>query len=240
MPILTLKFKDNVINQYDLEKGKSLSIGRREGNNIIIDNLAVSGHHAKIDSVGEGYLVTDLQSKNGSFVNEQFISTHWLKHGDVVTIGKHTIVFEYKEGEERPETASPQENMDQTMVMDTNTYKSMLAKSSPNATLSDATKTQTKEPLGVLSYVSGGQGEIEINKKLFKIGKASTNDVVVGGFFVGQVAATISKRPGGYFFTYSGGTSKPKVNGVSVTESLQLKDFDVIEVGSAKMHFFIK
>ena len=172
MPILTLKFKDNVIKEYDLEKGKSLSIGRREGNNIVIDNLAVSGHHAKIDSVGEGFLVTDLQSKNGSFVNEQFISTHWLKHGDVITIGKHSIVFAYKDGEARPETASPQENMDQTMVMDTNSYKSMLAKSSPNATSPDIAKTQVKEPVGVLSYVAGGQGEVEISKKLFKIGKA--------------------------------------------------------------------
>ncbi|MBU0544012.1 MAG: FHA domain-containing protein [Proteobacteria bacterium] len=236
MPILTLKFKDNVIKEYDLEKGKSLSIGRREENNIVIDNLAVSGHHAKIDSVGEGFLATDLQSKNGSFVNEQFISTHWLKHGDVITIGKHSIVFEYKDGETKPETANPQENMDQTMVMDTNSYKSMLAKSSPNAASPDI----SKEPVGVLSYVAGGQGEVEISKKLFKIGKASTNDIVVSGFLVGQVAATISKRPGGFFFTYSGGTSKPKVNGVSVTESVQLKDFDVIEIGSAKMHFFVK
>ena len=239
MPILTLKFKDNVIKDYDLEKGKSLSIGRHEDNNIVIDNLAVSGHHAKIDSVGEGFLVTDLQSKNGSFVNEQFISTHWLKHGDVITIGKHSIVFAYKDGETRPETASPQENMDQTMVMDTNSYKSMMAKSSPNAASPDIAKTQIKEPIGILSYVSGGQGEVEISKKFFKIGKSSTNDVVVSGFLVGQVAATISKRPGGYFFTYAGGTSKPKVNGVSVTESVQLKDFDVIEIGSAKMHFFV-
>ncbi|RPJ14108.1 MAG: FHA domain-containing protein [Desulfobacteraceae bacterium] len=240
MPMLTLKFKDNVIKQYDLEKGKSLSIGRREENNIVIDNLAVSGHHAKIDSVGEGFLITDLQSKNGSFVNEKFVSSHWLKHGDVITIGKHSIVFAYKESEARPETAGPQEDMDQTMVMDTNSYKSMLAKSSPSATSPDIAKTQAKEPVGVLSYVSGGEGEVEVSKKLFKIGKASTNDIVVSGFFVGQVAATISKRPDGYFFTYSSGTSKPKVNGVSVNESVQLKDFDVIEVGSAKMHFFIK
>jgi pSer/pThr/pTyr-binding forkhead associated (FHA) protein len=240
MPILALKFKDNVIKEYDLEKGKSLSIGRREENNIIIDNLAVSGHHAKIDSVGEGFLITDLQSKNGSFVNEKLISSHWLKHGDIITIGKHSIVFSYKENEARPETASPQEDMDQTMVMDTNSYKSMIAKSSFNTTSQDIPKTHAKEPVGVLSYVAGGQGEVEISKKLFKIGKASTNDLVVSGFFVGQVAATISKRPDGYFLTYSGGTSKPKVNGVTVNESVQLKDFDVIEVGSAKMHFFIK
>jgi len=240
MPTLTLKFKDNIVSEYVLEKGKSLNIGRREDNNVVIDNLAVSGHHAKVDSVGEGFLLTDLQSKNGSFVNEQFVASHWLKHGDVITIGKHTLVFKYQEGESKTETAGP-EDMDQTMVMDTNSYKSMLAKSASAApSAAPAAKPQGKEPIGVLSFVSGGQGDMEISKKLFKIGKASTNDIVVSGFMVGQVAATISKRPGGYFISYEGGSSKPKVNGKAINESIQLKDFDVIEIGSAKMHFFIK
>lgn len=238
MPTLILKFKDNVISEYLLEKGKSLNIGRREDNNVIIDNLAVSGHHAKVDSVGDGFLLTDLQSKNGSFVNEQFVASHWLKHGDVITIGKHNLVFKYKEGEAKPETAGP-EDMDQTMVMDTSSYKSMLAKSAP-ASAAPAAKPQEKEPIGVLSFVSGSEGEVEISKKLFKIGKASTNDIVVSGFMVGQVAATISKRPGGYFISYEGSGSKPKVNGNSVNESVQLKEFDVIEIGSVKMHFLIK
>jgi pSer/pThr/pTyr-binding forkhead associated (FHA) protein len=240
MPTLTLKFKDNIISEFVLEKGKSLNIGRREDNNVVIDNLAVSGHHAKVDSVGDAFLLTDLHSKNGSFVNEQFVSSHWLKHGDTITIGKHTLVFKYKEGEARPETAG-NEDMDQTMVMNTSSYKSMLAKSAPAAAAAaPAAKPQGKEPVGVLSFVSGGEGDLEISKKLFKIGKASANDIVVSGFMVGQVAATISKRPGGFFINYEGSGSKPKVNGNSVSESVQLKDFDVIEIGSVKMHFFVK
>jgi len=47
MPTLTLKFKENELNNYRLEKGKSLTIGRLESNDIIIENLAVSGMHAK-------------------------------------------------------------------------------------------------------------------------------------------------------------------------------------------------
>ncbi len=238
MPTLTLKFKDNVISEYVLEKDKSLNIGRREDNNIIIDNLAVSGHHAKIDSVGDGFLLTDLQSKNGSFVNEQYVSSHWLQHGDVVTIGKHSLVFKYKDNETRPEIAH-QEDMDQTMVMDTDAYKSMLAKSTPNAASLPAAKIQISEPAAVLSFISGGTGEVEISKKLLKIGKASTNDIVVSGFLVGQVSTTISKRPSGFFLSHESG-SKPKVNGTSISESIKLKDFDVIEIGSAKMRFLLK
>ena len=62
----------------------------------MIENLAVSGHHAKIDSVGDGFVLIDLQSKNGSFVNEQMINSHWLKDGDVINIGKHSLIFHYK------------------------------------------------------------------------------------------------------------------------------------------------
>ena len=70
MPQLKLKSKDKTLGDYEIQKGVSLTIGRREKNNVIIDDVAVSGHHAKIDSVGDGFVLIDLQSKNGSFVNE--------------------------------------------------------------------------------------------------------------------------------------------------------------------------
>jgi pSer/pThr/pTyr-binding forkhead associated (FHA) protein len=69
MPSLTLKFKENVIGRFPVLKGKSLTIGRRKDNDVVIDNLAVSGHHAKVDAVGDAFVLVDLQSKNGSFVN---------------------------------------------------------------------------------------------------------------------------------------------------------------------------
>ena len=91
MPTLTLTFKENTIAEYRIEKGQSLTIGRKASNDIPIENLAVSGHHAKIDAVGDGFLLTDLKSKNGSFVNKMLVSSHWLKHDDAITIGKHTL-----------------------------------------------------------------------------------------------------------------------------------------------------
>ncbi len=99
MPTLTLTFKDNTIATYRIEAGQSITIGRKASNDVPIENLAVSGHHAKIDSVGEGFLLTDLQSKNGSFVNQELVSSHWLKEGDSILIGKHTLIFTYDEDE---------------------------------------------------------------------------------------------------------------------------------------------
>lgn len=231
MPIITLKFKDNVLGEYPIHEGQSLTIGRKDSNTIPIENLAVSGHHAKIDAVGDGYLLTDLKSKNGSFVNKTLVSSHWLQHGDVVLIGKHTLVFTYTDDEERP---AESQSMDQTMVMDTDKYREMLAKAAPSG------QSAKKAAVGVLSYLSGGEGEVELNKKLIKIGKNSANDIIVGGLMMGQTAATISKRPNGYSLAYVEGMTKPKVNGETVKESVMLKEFDNIEIGSAKLQFFIK
>jgi len=238
MPKLTLQFKDNVVGEYGLEKGKGLTIGRMDSNDIVIENLAVSGHHAKIDSVGDGYLLTDLQSKNGSFVNDQQVTSHWLQHGDRVMIGKHTLLFKYEKGEERPaSTGAPAGAMDQTMVMDTGQYRKIMEKAGKTTDPGSGLKG---EPSGVLSYLAGGEGEVEIGKKLFKIGKSASSDLVVGGLMTGQTAATISKRPNGYSLSYVEGMAKPKVNGKAVKESVPLKEFDVIEIGNVKLQFVLK
>lgn len=231
MPTLTLTFKDNTIATYRIEEGQSMTIGRKASNNVPIENLAVSGHHAKIDSVGEGFLLTDLQSKNGSFVNKELVSSHWLKDGDNILIGKHTLIFTYDEGEKQPDEAAA--SMDQTMVMDTDKYRDMLAQAMPKAA-----KAEAKEPVGMLSYLAGGEGEIKLVKKLTKIGKSDTCDIVIGGFMMGATAATISKRPQGYSLSYVGGMTKPKVNGETVKASVGLEDFDEIEVGSVKLQFY--
>jgi pSer/pThr/pTyr-binding forkhead associated (FHA) protein len=64
MPELTINFKNKSIGKHQLQKGQSLTIGRRDDNNVIIDDPAVSGHHAKIDSLGDRFVLIDLKSKN--------------------------------------------------------------------------------------------------------------------------------------------------------------------------------
>ena len=238
MPILTLKFKENTIAQFPLEEGKSLTIGRKESNDVSIENLAVSGHHAKVDVVGEGFLLTDLQSKNGSFVNNELVQSHWLKHGDSITIGKHTLVFAYTDEEEHPEEEAG--GMEKTMVMDTDRYRDMLDQALKGTGGAPAAPAQEKEQVGMLSYLAGGEGEVELAKKLTKIGKDASCDIIVSGLMMGKLAATISKRPQGYSLSFVGGMSKPKVNGQAVTESVMLNDFDEIELGPVKMQFVLK
>ncbi len=234
MPSLILQFKDVQQGEYPLSKGAALTIGRRDTNQVVIDNLAVSGNHAKIDCLEEGYLLTDLKSKNGTFVNGKIVTSHWLQKGDVISIGKHNLLFTVAEGEEPP----PAHDMtEKTMMLDTEEYRAMLDRSSPDAAAGEERQAGST---AVLSFVKGGEGEFELTKKLVKIGKDATNDIVLSGFMVGKTAATISKRPTGYYLNFVEGMAKPKVNGKPVKDSVLLKEFDSIEIGSAKMEFFVK
>ena len=92
MAKLVLKFKDVEIRTYPFTK-PSMSIGRNEDNNIVVSNMAVSGYHAKIDLVGNNFFLTDLQSMNGTYINDRKIVSTKLGNKDKITIGKHLLEF---------------------------------------------------------------------------------------------------------------------------------------------------
>jgi len=93
MPKLILKFQGVLIKEYNLDK-PSLTIGRKEGNDIHIDHMSVSGHHAKIEKKEDSFIVTDINSTNGTFVNGKRITAATiLKPNDWINIGKHILYF---------------------------------------------------------------------------------------------------------------------------------------------------
>ncbi len=236
MPNLILKFKDTTLEDYQLQQGHAITIGRKQNNDVIIENLAVSGHHAKIDSVADGFVLVDLQSKNGSFVNEELINSHWLKNGDVINIGKHSLIFSYSEDEVMSDDGI--EEAEETMVIDTSQHRNMMKKI--NSKISPPpTKGNKTEKAGILTYLAGGKGKIKLKGRITKLGKHSTSDIVVKGLFMGRTSVTISRRPDGFYLSYVGGLSKPKLNEKVVKRSAILNDLDIIEIGSAKLQFFI-
>ena len=245
MPKISLQFKGNVLADYHLPPGCSLRIGRKSDNDVVIENLAVSAHHAKIDSVGDGFVFIDLKSKNGSFVNQELVTSHWLHDGDTINIGKHALTFSYFESEIKPED-TPSE-MDKTMVMDTNEYRSMMEKSEPKpAAAAEPPETEVadikkKKVRGYLTYLVGGEGTLALKHRLTKIGRSSSSDIVVKGWTIGKTAATISRTRDGYFFSYVDGFTKPKINNKRASKKpYKLVDSDVIDIGSIKLQFIAK
>ena len=92
MPKLLLKFNAAVIKEIPFEK-ESLSVGRKPDNDIVVDNPAISGHHCRILRQGDGYYVEDLDSTNGTYVNEKRVKKTGLRNNDVIGIAKHALVF---------------------------------------------------------------------------------------------------------------------------------------------------
>src|SRR5436853_6343946 len=92
MAKLYLKFEQTVLKEVPLAQGTT-TIGRLPDNLLQIDNLAVSGHHAKIYWDGEHYTLEDNGSLNGTYVNNQRVTKHKLKNGDTVLVGKHSVEF---------------------------------------------------------------------------------------------------------------------------------------------------
>jgi len=232
MARLILMFNKQVIKEYPLLK-ESITVGRNDDNTISVDNLAVSGYHARIDKAGDDYILTDLQSTNGTFVNDKKIVSHKLSHGDNVIIGKHILLFVGTE-KDKSQMEGQKMDMDKTMMLDTAKQKELLAKQK-----GAIAAAKGGEKVGVASFIdSSGLGEVELKKKLIKIGKADTSEIKLSGMLMPATAATISRRPNGYMISFAGGLTKLRVNGQVIKENIQLKDFDTIELGSYKFQFF--
>src|SRR5260221_442399 len=92
MPTLVISIDGAVIKEVQLAKERT-TLGRRPYNDIVIDNLAVSGEHAVLSIVDGTVIIEDLRSTNGTYVNGQPIRRQPLNHGDLLDIGKYKIRF---------------------------------------------------------------------------------------------------------------------------------------------------
>ncbi|MDB4441877.1 FHA domain-containing protein [bacterium] len=261
MSTLTLKFKEELLGDYQLQDKFSLTIGRGEKNDVVIQDPAISKHHAKIDPVGDRFVLIDLQSKNGTFVNENLAVSHWLKHGDVISIGNHQLV--YNQYGTQQIFDDDMEDIDNTVIMDTSRYRDMMIKSNPTKSINvvrfwDKAQDQNgrrdgqpkastpsrasddDQPTGVITYLAGGLGKVKLKRKIATIGKHPSSDVVVKGFLVGQTAVTITQKPEGFYLTPISGLAKLKVDGNTVKVPTLIDDLSIIEIGSAKLQFSLE
>ena len=74
----------------------SLTLGRARSNSIVLDDMLVSRHHARISADDQGLIIEDLGSRNGTFVNGRRVQTTRLHEGDRIGIGAST--FEVRDG----------------------------------------------------------------------------------------------------------------------------------------------
>lgn len=77
-------------------KGPITTIGRDPACGVFIDSLGVSRHHAAIHWTGDRFVLTDLASRNGTFVNKTRIRERALANGDAISTGDCQLRFLYE------------------------------------------------------------------------------------------------------------------------------------------------
>jgi pSer/pThr/pTyr-binding forkhead associated (FHA) protein len=234
MAKLILKLKDVPLEEVLINKSP-ITIGRDQDNDIVIDNLAISRHHAKIVQEGSRYLIEDLKSGNGTYINDRRVSTTILQHKDAILVGKHTLVFMNEE--EMPvkkrESRSPS-LAEETIIVHPKARQEPLGRHHP------ASEDKPAGFEGSITIISGGinQERIELTKRTTTAGKSRTADIKLRGFLVGNPAFIINKRSEGFFITHANGKRMTRVNGATVGGQHALQDGDIIMIGATKMQFF--
>ena len=234
MAKLVLRFNGDFVKEYELDK-EILTVGRKPDNDIHIDNLAVSGNHAKILTILNDSFIEDLDSTNGTYINGEKISKHALQGGETIVIGKHELKYERAGGESdesefektmiiRPDT----EGMPETQEADKGIEKSIGKIAADLASAGTTTSGPGPAKLQLISGANSGK-ELQLTKILTTLGKPGV-----------QVAA-ITRRPKGYFLiVVDAGKDKkmPLVNDSEIGKQHPLADGDVIEVAGVKMGFY--
>jgi len=77
-------------------EGSRVTIGREDDNEIQLPHEKVSKHHAALLPAASGWVIEDLGSANGVWVNGKQVQRTALKHGDRVSIGPYELFFETK------------------------------------------------------------------------------------------------------------------------------------------------
>lgn len=244
MPKLTLQFEGRVLKEYAV--GQGLTIGRMPDNTIIIENPAVSGHHARIVRTGATVVIEDLKSTNGTFINGLPVTRRELQHGDVVLVGKHQLVFDRMSGDEKPGPA-PVVDLGDTLYLDTKQHRALRAtlddmrgEADRIASLRPAAARAAGSQLGVLRVVGGRADRIEYDLESHTsiIGRSNSALVHLRGWFKPAIAVAIARNGDGYVATALGG--KPVVNSKPLNGRHHLKEGDVIIVSGLTLEFHLR
>mgnify|MGYP000373744492 CR=1 FL=1 len=227
MPKMIVSIDEVVIKEVQLTKDRT-TLGRRPYNDIVIDNLAVSGEHAVIHMNGPEVVLEDLNSTNGTYVNGKAIKKQALQNGDGIEVGKYKIKFV---GD------NAGDNFDKTMVVKSQAHAAPApapiasAPAAAPAAPSYAPKP-APEPVNsavasikVLSGAAAGR-EVPLTKVVTTIGKPAV------------AVAAITKRHQGYVVHHVEGGGNPTLNGRAITsDPVPLRNGDVIELAGTQMQF---
>ena len=223
MPKMIVSIDGVVIKEVQLTKDRT-TLGRRPYNDIVIDNLAVSGEHAVMQMSGNDVHLEDLNSTNGTYINGKAVKKQLLQNNDTVEIGKYKIKY-------INEAAAA--GFEKTMIIKAGSVgtgatvvpAAPVPVAAPAAMAPNENSGGQNAAIKVLSGAAAGR-EVALIKVVTTIGKP------------GVAVAAITKRPHGFVVAHVEGANKPTLNGAPIgAEPVTLKNGDVLELAGTQMQF---
>ena len=211
MPRMIVSIDGVIIKEVQLTKERT-TLGRRPYNDIVIDNLAVSGEHAVIHMVDQDVEIEDLGSTNGTYVNAKSVKRQELRNGDTVEVGKYKIRFLH-------DAEGP--SFEKTMIFKPGMVPPISAAARP----APAAPTPVAAVIRVMSGAAAGR-EVSLQKVVTTIGKP------------GVAVASITRRHQGFVLAHVEGPDMPLLNGASIGAApVPLKHGDRLELAGTEMQF---
>ncbi len=211
MPQITVKIGDVSLQKYAFDKDV-VNIGRSKDNDIVLENLSVSRNHARVRLEGERWILLDLESANGTFLNGVRIKKTDLQDGDVVEIGKHSLLFGCEE-------ISKQQKITEAFEAD----RTMLG----------------GEPVAVLCITHGKpkNGEFIIDRDETIIGRSDSCHIKLQDWFISKRHAVIVRDKNTYAIRNFGKLTGTEVNGKAIQGLQPLQDGDEVKMGPVVARF---
>ena len=229
MAKLVLSTGGTIVHQCFLEQAR-VTIGREAGNDVVVEDQAVSRAHAAITAVGNDYILEDLGSVNGTLVNGTPVQRRILQHGDVIALGAFNLRYVDSK-------ASSDIDLERTMLISAlvsakGAGRGDAAPGDPDELHVPSARTPRAHfPNGYMTWVKGPRA-----------GETRELDRVIATFGApGEGVAVVTRRPRGYFVTFVEGRVHPRVNGQSIgTETRELREGDVLEAGPEKVQLHLR
>ncbi|OIQ70422.1 glycogen accumulation regulator GarA [mine drainage metagenome] len=209
MPKITVMLDGAILKEVTLTQART-TLGRRPSNDVVIENLAISGNHLVFKKTDHDVTVEDLGSTNGTAINGNPVKQQVLCDGDLLEVGKFKIRFDAQELED---------DFEKTMLF------KPAAEVPPAAPVPAAAQPVLHGLIKVLSGPAAGR-QMVLTKVVTTVGKP------------GVLVAAITQRRAHFVVHHIEGSERLLLNGVKVgLEPSVLKHGDLIVLAGIEMQF---
>lgn len=248
-PHLRWQAEDGTLRTLPLTR--SITIGRVEGNDIVLSEPAMSRQHARVDVAEEGLTVFDLGSLNGTFVNgERLSAPHQLQDGDVIGVGQTplTVVIPQPAPMAAPaEPAQESELVDEPLVeaeseappvpVEELDDRTVLAADLARASEASSEEAHPPVEVGPVGYLVSGNIRTPIYERL-TVGRAEGNDIrLENDRLISRNHARLEAGLDGVWLEDLKSANGTYVNGERVSEPVKLDEGAVVRFGSSEFRF---